>query len=585
MTIHRLPQTVAMRIAAGEVVERPISVVKELMENSLDAGSSRISVSVIQGGRLSIVVEDDGCGITREDLPLAVESHATSKICSIEDLEAIATLGYRGEALASVAAVSRLDIRSRTNQEDSGSWLRMEGGGSPEVDEQNCRVGTRVQVDDLFFNLPARRKFLKSARAELRRVTKVVQEFSVAYPSVAFILNSDGKKIYETQGTRDRVDVLKGLWGNEPEILTSSGARGPYSVTLWWQRISKVSRVSVMAFVNGRRVEDGTIRAAISSGETHPGGNWAVWIETPPDEVDVNVHPAKTEVLFRHGGDLFAAVRDGAVSMKGRTLPEWKSRPFPRTGSPAGAYAPKYAPKGEALFRGVEPFPSSSGSGGDTRPRSFKFSSVPAAESSFLPIREQVSDPVEVDEGPHISYLGQLNSGYLVFDDGGDMVLMDPHAAHERINFERIKKRCSSGYGTQHLAAPVHLPPTMASEVDHREERLVSVGFVFSVGDGETTLEGIPDVPGCSSVSPVDMLRTTIASLSENTDTGEIMWLKWATLACKASVKLTWKLSREEAVALWRDLTHCETPSACPHGRPAVLRLSSEKMASHFERS
>ncbi|PIE54960.1 MAG: DNA mismatch repair protein MutL [Dethiosulfovibrio peptidovorans] len=575
MKIHQLSQSVAMRIAAGEVIERPVSVIKELVENSLDAGARRIVVSTVQGGRLSMMVEDDGGGIPLEDLPLAVERHATSKILSLEDLESIDTLGYRGEALASMAAVSRLDIRSRAEGKSTGGWLRVQGGGPISVEEQNCRPGTRVQVDDLFFNLPARRKFLKSSGAELRRISRLLQELSVANPDVAFVLHSDERKVYESSGGGNRLSVLRRLWGDEPPVSTASGAQGPYRVTVWWQRLAS-SRISLMAFVNGRRIDDGTIRAAVSSGETHPGGNWAVWIETAPSEVDVNVHPAKAEVLFRRGSDLFAAVREAAASMK-NDCPVWfdgNTSRSPTDHAPLQVASPsRYAapPRGESLFRRIEPFPATE------------------SHQLFEPTEKESHPSVKRDTPPSDAlpspvYMGQLTSGYLLFDDRGDLILIDPHAAHERINFETIRERCSKGYGSQLLAVPIELPPTLSSEAEPKIDELHALAFSLDTNDGRTVLRGIPDIPKGASIPPLDLLRTTLIGLAEENQNREVIWLRWATVACRSSVKLTWSLTPEEAQVLWQRLLLCDTPSACPHGRPALFRLRSATIAAHFER-
>lgn len=564
MKIKRLPPDVAMRIAAGEVVERPVSVVKELMENSLDAGARRISVWAVQGGRVSLVVEDDGRGIDKEDLTLAVESHATSKISSLEDLEVIGTLGYRGEALSSIAAVSRLDIRSRTESSPEGGWIKAEGGQVSSQGAQNCKVGTRVQVDDLFFNLPARRKFLKTPVAEMRRISRLIQDYSVAYPEVAFALYSDDKLTYSTSGSSDRKSVLERLWGGEPEIRFSTVGRGCYTVTLWWQEAPRTSRMSLMAFVNGRRIDEPTIKAAIASSETNSSGNWAAWIETPPEEVDVNVHPAKTEVLFRHGGDLFASVRDCAMSIRGDKKP---SIPY----SPEPPKAPRVPVHDRgSLFTRLEPL---------------KLAPSPRVSqvTKELPVHRELPRP----EGPKdedVAFLGQLTSGYLLFDSRGDLVIMDPHAAHERINFERIRGSMIDGARSQRLAVELPLPPSLQGDCEEHLDRLQSLGFDFSRSQGVMALSHIPDIPGGADISPLVLLRSSLVGMDGDRVVREVIWLKWATMACKASVKLTGKISPGEAMALWRGLDE-NTVAACPHGRPATIRMSPGDMASRFERS
>ncbi|NCC95295.1 MAG: DNA mismatch repair endonuclease MutL [Synergistales bacterium] len=571
MRIKVLSPDVAMRIAAGEVVERPVSVVKELIENSLDAGSTRISVRAVQGGRVSLVVEDNGRGIEEDDLVLSVKSHATSKISSLDDLEAIGTLGYRGEALASIAAVGRLDIRSRTAERSSGGWIKAEGGEIRSQGEINCKPGTRVQVDDLFFNLPARRKFLKSPVAEMRRISRLIQEYSVAYPEVAFSLSGDDKTVYSTPGSQDRRSVLQGLWGEEPAIRSSQGQRGNYRVSLWWQEAPRTSRISLMAFVNGRRIDEPAIKSAISSGEANSSGNWAVWIETPPDEVDVNVHPAKTEVLFRHGGDLFSSVRDCVASLQeGERKPSYT--PGFTSGSISGRFQQRPALEGTSLFSRVMP------------PPTVKDGREPALRVSQEPEPVDRDSEVETTDNS-VLFLGQLKSGYLIFDDGGELVIMDPHAAHERLNFERIRVSMSSGEGSQRLAVPMALPPSLQSDCEEHLDKLGTLGFEFCRSDGVVSLSSVPNLLGCGTIPPLTLLRSSLTGLDGDRVCREAVWLRWATMACKASVKLTWRLSSQEAMALWREINADGMPSTCPHGRPAIVRMSAKAIAAKFERS
>lgn len=572
-----LAPDVAMRIAAGEVVERPVSVVKELIENSLDAGSTKISIWVVQGGRVSLVVEDNGRGIDGEDLFLAVKSHATSKISSIEDLETIGTLGYRGEALPSLAAVSRLDIRSRTAERSSGGWIKSEGGEVRSQGDLNCKPGTRVQVEDLFFNLPARRKFLKSPVAEMRRISKLIQEYSVAYPDIAFSLFSDDRPVYSTLGSQDRESVLRNLWGEEPAIRSSQGGRGNYKVSLWWQEAPRTSRVSLMAFVNGRRIDEPTIRAAISSSEANSSGNWAVWIETPPEEVDVNVHPAKTEVLFRHGGDLFSSVRDCVLSLQ-----EGDKKP-PLSFKPQG-FVKKPVQESGSLFRRIEPPPfSEKGRPPENRvSQGTTIKERPLVPEPEVSVQEERAAQVEEES---VNFLGQLGSGYLIFDDRGELVIMDPHAAHERLNFERIRRTMSSSEGSQRLAISMPLPPSLQSDCEEHLEELGSVGFDFDRSGGTVSLSAIPNLIGCGSIPPFVMLRSSLAEMDGGRVCREAVWLRWATMACKASVKLTWALSSQEAMALWREMGGEGVPSTCPHGRPALIRMSADSLAAKFERS
>ncbi len=291
--IKRLDKEVSSRIAAGEVIERPSSVAKELIENSIDASARNITLYVEQGGKTSFVIEDDGCGISFEELPLALERYATSKITTLDDLERISTLGYRGEALSSVAAVSRMEIRSRERTSDAGGIIRCEGGTVTLHTETPSHPGTRIQVDDLFYNLPARRKFLKTASAELRRILQVVNDYALVNPELTFRVFSDGKRILELLPPGSTDKALQRRWGNETRLYSSETAYNTNSVKIWWNPIPDSRRTVMTIFVNGRRIQDPTIRSAVCGGESAAYGEWLVVLEMPPEDLDVNIHPAK----------------------------------------------------------------------------------------------------------------------------------------------------------------------------------------------------------------------------------------------------------------------------------------------------
>ena len=310
--IKRLAPDISTRIAAGEVIERPSSVAKELIENSLDAGARTISIQTEQGGKSSFVIEDDGCGIPCAELPLALERYATSKITDIEDLERISTLGYRGEALASIAAVSRMEIRSKAAEAEAGGLIRCEAGEITLHTETPAKPGTRIQIDDLFFNLPARRKFLKTSSAELRRIVQIVNDYALIHPEVTFRLYEESKKILEYTGAACVEDTLLRRWGRQTKIYHSESQSGSLSARLWWNPIPDSRRVVIMLFVNRRRVQDAAIRAALSTADAAAYGEWLVLLDLPPQDVDVNIHPTKEEVRFRRSGEAFKIVYDNA---------------------------------------------------------------------------------------------------------------------------------------------------------------------------------------------------------------------------------------------------------------------------------
>ncbi|MDR1874381.1 MAG: DNA mismatch repair endonuclease MutL, partial [Synergistaceae bacterium] len=578
MSINLLPDSVWSRIAAGEVVERPSSAVKEMIENSLDAGARRIRVKLWDGGRVRIVVEDDGSGIAFDELPLALTRHATSKIGGIEDLDAIHTLGYRGEALASLVAVAKVEIRSRTADGDGGLIRAYEGHISSHV-ETNCAPGTRVQADELFVNLPARRKFLKSAAGELRRVASLLREYAICRPEVGFALEHDGRPIFSTDGGGDRRRAIEQLWGAEPEITTVEATVGHIELECWWQ--PRQGRNDVTSFVNGRSVNDPLIKGAVGAAARELVGGWALFFSVDPSLIDVNIHPAKTEIRFRHPGEVFDVMKEAAARLggcapvyirDGRTFStnSTNSTPSPNPMAPVREHrgepetkktqsrdfrdtprtsAPLQTSRTGPLFRPMEipdfareapefvpPFVQGEGEADRTEFSSIELSSI------------EISS-IELSSGePDVTYLGQLGSGYLVFDTPDGAALVDPHAAHERVAFEHIRAAAKEGQREQSLLTPIPLPPTLQLEAEEREDLLKSVGFALDRIDGGLRLTAIPSIMNVD-MPPEALLRGSLAALRDGGDADpiELLWRSWATMACKEAVKATTKLAPAEA--------------------------------------
>ena len=564
-SITALNENIWSRIAAGEVVERPASAVKELTENSLDANAKRITVKLFDGGRLRIIVEDDGEGIAFDELPLALMYHATSKLSKLEDLENIATLGYRGEALASLVAVADVEIRSRQLNSQIGGLIKTHDGKITEHTQINCSQGTRVQIDNLFSGLPARRKFLKSASGELRRAAVFLREYSVCRPDVAFTLEHDNKEIFRTDGTGDKKRVLLKIWDKGPEIQSVNISCEHLKLEAWFQSKAGIQgRSDVMSFVNGRAVNDPVIKSAVSTAARELSGSWALFFTLEPSLVDVNIHPAKSEVRFRYPGEIYEAL-NLAVKKLGSPMI------IPEISSSRNISSP---PK-------VKAAPKKSG---------WNFADTPQkiTQKNFDEPRNIFSGeifPEEIIAEPEIIYLGQNSGGYLVFDDNEGLILMDPHAAHERVNYERIKSLAEKSQNVQKLLVPVILHPTLALEADEFESDLTACGFEF-----ENTAKGVElkSVPAIGSVEfePEALLRASIAALRANHDgdTRNILWRTFATMACKASVKLTSKLSHSEALTLWKELHECEQPFVCPHGRPTMIEIKNLDLQKRFGR-
>ena len=579
--IKRLAPDIAVRIAAGEVIERPASVAKELMENSIDAGAKFISIQTEAGGKSSFVIEDDGCGIAFEELPLALERYATSKITSLEDLEKIATLGYRGEALSSVAAVSRLEIISRAASSEEGGLIRCEGGSITLHSHTNAKPGTRIQIDDLFFNLPARRKFLKTSSAELRRIIQIINDYALIHYDTTYRLTENGKKILSYEPVATIGEALARRWGLQTKIYSAENISGSYGVKLWWNPIPDSRRVVLTLFVNGRRIQDAAVRAALSAADAASYGEWMVSVELPPEEVDVNIHPTKEEVRFRKSGELFKAVYETA-----RTV--FAARHSINTASGFNAPTQSFP----------DPFPAQGVSGynsqrGWTLTEKKQPPLIPSRTASpaapvFIPGEEEEphqSTLISAEEAASFTkkYIGQNSQGFLIFDFPEALAIMDPHAAHERILFEEICRGFSEKMTVQQLTLPAEIPQAAAQEAALYEKELASLGFIIKNG----AITGVPAIKGKGHLPPAEMLRSALRGIETENDPvkrDREVWWRMARLACRDAVKLGYRFEPEEAEELLRRLEGCETPYTCPHGRPTVFLIENNRLREWFER-
>jgi len=557
--IRHLPADVSSRIAAGEVIENPASVVKEMLENSIDAEASRISVILSNGGKSLISVMDDGTGIPGEEMPLAVERFATSKISTLEDLSGILSFGFRGEALASVCAVSRMEMHSCRKGLKKGAMIRCEGGEINLHVQVDAMEGTRILVRDLFFNLPARRKFLKGSAAELRKVASVVRDYSSAFPEITFVLESEGRKIWSTEGDGERVRVLGRMWGSE-DVRSGSETAGALEIEAYWSPVPGSRRKDVIIFVNGRRVREPAILAALSSCGEGVAGNWFFSIKAPGEMVDVNVHPGKAEVRIHPSIPLFETTRAvvgsllGGFSVGNKSI-ETSSGTETKTAFRQGEWNDLRSLDHDGSFfsRVAEP-PA----------YAFGETSVAAGRKGY-------------------SFIGQISSGYLLFESEGDLVLVDPHAAHERINYEKFLKARSEAV-PQSIPFPEQVPPSLSLRAAEIRDSLESAGFRFEERDGTLFIKALPE--GCGSVSskdPVEALRVW-AGLIEKLGCFPDGKVPMASEACMASVKLGERIAIEEALKLISDLLECQEPFACPHGRPVMARLGSSDLARLFGR-
>jgi len=586
MPIRVLSQEVASQIAAGEVVERPASVVKELVENSIDAGARAIQVEARAGGKQFIRVTDDGCGVPAADVELAFQRHSTSKLTTADDLARITTLGFRGEALASIAAVSRMTFATRAADEPVGTLLRLEGSRAAARRESGRPPGTAVTVENLFFNVPARRKFLRTDRTERRHIDGWLTRYAMAYPGVRFTLLHGGQETFQSPGLGDdRLrDVLVAVYGLEvgaavleiaPDAQTAAssiqiaGFVSPPS-------LHRANRGYITLFVNGRWVQDASLSYAIIQAyhTLLPTGRYPLavaMVRLPAEEVDVNVHPTKSEVRFRDRDAVFRAVQKAVR----RTLLE--RSPVPIVARTPAAWPGSTAGRDERRERLAALRPRPAG-------EQLRFEEGPSGaeapgESVFVP---------SADRLPPLRVVGQLGATYVVAEGPEGMYLIDQHAAHERVLFEQLlAERERAEVASQALLEPqpVELSPESASLLEEHLEVLGSLGFRVEPFGGTTML--VRELPAIvAQVEPAQVLEDVAAALEAGDAplAGRVEEVVARQVCKQAAVKAGQVLAREEMEELLRALERCASPRTCPHGRPTMIHLSVEQLAREFGR-
>jgi len=578
MPIRVLSEEVASQIAAGEVVERPASVVKELVENAIDAGARDVQVEVRAGGKQYIRVTDDGCGVPAAEVELAFHRHSTSKLTTADDLARITTLGFRGEALASIAAVSQMTFVTRATDEPVGTLLRLEGGRVVTRQESGRPPGAAVTVENLFFNVPARRKFLRSERTERRHIDGWLTRYAMAYPALRFTLAHDGQLVFQSPGNDRLRDVLVAVYGLEIgaavlEIIPEAQHPAPsIQVTGFVSppSLHRANRGYITLFVNGRWVQDVRLTYAVIQAyhtllptKRYPLA--VVMVRLSPEDLDVNVHPTKAEVRFRDGDAVFRAVQRAVR----RTLLERSPVPVaarPPTSWPASPA--QWAQRRERLA--------------GLRPR-------PAGEQLRLE-GARSPRPLTPPTGklPPLRVVGQVGTTYIVAEGPEGMYLIDQHAAHERVLFERLlAERQRAEVTSQALLEPqpVELAPEAASLLEEHLEVLGSLGFRVEPFGGTTMLvRALPAI--VAETDPRQVLEDVAAAL----EAGEVplegtIEETVARQVCKqAAIKAGQVMAREEMEELIRALERCASPRTCPHGRPTMIHLSVEQLAREFGR-
>ncbi len=634
--IRRLPQSLINKIAAGEVIERPASVVKELMENSVDAGASRIDVYVERGGVDLVRVVDNGSGIAAEDLPLAVASHATSKIGEADDLFHVRTLGFRGEALASIAEVSRLTVRSRTPDATSGHEISVHGGTASEVIPCGCPIGTTVEVRDLFFNTPVRRKFLRSTTTELGHVSEAFIRVALAMPELHCTFWHNDRPVFDLPGNQGWLARIERVFGRElaDSLIAVESEDGPVRISGYVAHPSQSRSNNRMQylFLNGRYIRDRSLQHAL--GEAYRGlllsGRYPIAIlslNLPADWVDVNVHPTKLEVRFQDSGRLYsqllATLRSRFLAMDLTTRVPTPPSSFgePSDSGPHDPMAAQHAQqqlvdwaKGQVASWASEasgatqirpPLASTDQTAAPLRPLEItriggrwqaqgEYLSDPSGNSERLengPCRDAAahhgSAPLPALSTPAKAL--QVHNRYLVAESEDGVMVIDQHALHERILYERLRQRIASGLlESQSLLVPEPvdlLPPEAAAVFEHRG-LLAQLGLKIEPFGGSTVL--VVAYPAMlANVAPAEVLRGLVEKLMSSgklPDRRDLLDELLHTIACKAAIKAGDRLTPEEVAALLEQRHLIDDAHHCPHGRPTALIFSREELDKHFKR-
>ena len=588
--VRVLPLHVANKIAAGEVVERPASVVKELVENAIDAGARRISIAVTQGGRKLVAVQDDGCGMSRDDAVLSLERQATSKIRDVTDIEEIDTLGFRGEAIPSIASVSRFTLTTRRAESDEGTSLQVNAGMLAEIRSAGCPPGTLVEVRDLFCNVPARRKFLRAYATEESHVRQVFTVHALAHPSVGFSLTVDGRELYKLAPAANVSDRIRDLFGDDflsnairvEGLKTGDGRRDRIKVSGFIERpnLATPTRREQYVFVNGRPATAASIAYALReayprrTGESRPAA--VLFIDLPPNQVDVNVHPTKREVRFRDN----VAVKNAIIEAIGTALGQ-----RPETAAPTEDLRRETLDAAVSVSRlpspvlPVSPAPTAT---------------TPPPQPAPVPMEFAIEpDSTRSKPWQWFKFLAQSASGYLLIETDSGIVTINPHAARERIAYERLlhtpnaSQTSQTSRTSQTLLIPetVHLPPVDAARIRAALPTIMSMGFQLEEFGRDTfKIDAVPQLIG--SLSPSAILSTIAGDLAES---GAKRGDRWrdeliARSIAKSFAGASLALTEAGAVQLVEELCTCRMPYVCPRGKPVMIFTSTRELDRKFDR-
>ena len=591
--IAALPDTLISQIAAGEVVERPASVVKEVLENAIDAGAQAITIRLEEGGCQRISIQDDGSGINHTELHLAIQRHATSKITSLSDLESVASLGFRGEALASIASVSRFGITTRTSEDDHAWQIQVNGGQTMgDVSPSSGPVGTTIDVQDLYFNTPARRKFLKSTATELGHCLELIRRIALSRPDIGFAIWHNGKVIerWASCNIEQRVDAILGQEFQNSKIALEHMS-GPLTVRGFVSKptSSRARADQQYSFVNGRFVRDKVIQHAIRSayqdvlhGDRQP--MVVLSLEIDPQLVDVNVHPAKTEVRFREGGAvhqfIYKAIQHALATAAGHSL------------ETSAQYTPSYG------FAQTSNASTTSYVNSASSTNAFSNQNLPLSQSSkseidnfFIQLNNRSTDlqtPSENNDLPLGHALAQIHGIYILAQNKFGLVLVDMHAAHERVLYEKLKEDLASGIKVQQLLVPVvmHASELEVGKAQEHRATLNQLGFdVATLSPTQLAIRTIPTL--LQKADPIGLVRNLLNDLDSTGSQAVVdaaQHERLATQACHAAVRAHRLLTLTEMDALLRQMEQTERADQCNHGRPTWIQLSIQDLDKLFLR-
>lgn len=602
--IRVLADHVANQIAAGEVVERPASVAKELIENSIDAGAKRITIEIEAGGRRLLKVSDDGEGMVRDDAVLAFERHATSKIRVTEDLAAIGTLGFRGEALASIASVAKVELTTCTEDAKAATRVTIDGGRMRDVKDAAHPRGTTIAVRDLFFNIPARRKFLRSEATETYHLTNLVTHYALAHPEIAFTFVNNGREVVRAAPAKDLRERAYQIFGAEflenlLEVNLGDTQVARVSGYVSAPRDRRTSRDSQYLFVNRRFVRDRMIGRALSEGYRSilPHGVYPaalLFIETPLEEVDVNVHPAKTEVRFRRQAAVIDVVREAVRTALASAsyVPPPEQPPVIMTAAAAVSSIPPQPrieftpppprapvePSGDEIARDIEVMIQSV-------TKSVSSVALPPLNSAEKLAREVTPESLNANIRP----LGQLEESFIIATDDEGLLLIDQHVAHERVLFDKYRAlEAERRSESQQLLVPetFDLTPAQAAVFDDLAPELENYGFELMRLSGRTVaIKAVPaDLPGSEARNMLFELLETVDAEKKSSARETLRDEIAASLACHAAIKVNMPLAPEKMRWLIDRLLQTSSPTTCPHGRPVILRLRTRDILKGFHR-